>query len=190
MINLIQKQAENNNYNARKRLLEYDNVLSMHRKIIYELRDSLLELSNFESELSYALMLYLENKLQECKNENVFNEWQKRVKKPYHLDYAIYENENMKQELKLIVNKAIKDIENNVSSLDFIQQFMLMNLNQCWRYHVDSMVDLKRGIELRASGGIKPLDAYKEESYILFKKLWNDYYDLIGNMIMIEEINL
>ncbi len=60
LIDSIQKQAESMNYNSRKRLLEYDDELAMHRSIMFKLRDSLLCDENVRKEITYCLNQYFE----------------------------------------------------------------------------------------------------------------------------------
>ncbi|MBR3840594.1 MAG: preprotein translocase subunit SecA [Erysipelotrichales bacterium] len=188
LINLIQKQAESNNYNVRKKLLEYDNELSLHRKIIFELRDSLLDITNLRSEITYAIRLYLENKLNVIRNEDMFYQWQNTIKREYRLPKDVLDIENREKYLTMVEQKVIRDINMNICySWDIIQRMMLQYLNYVWKNHVDNMVEFKKGIELRSTGGIKPLDAYKEESYKLFRKMWNDYYEFVGNIIFVDE---
>ena len=185
LVNLIQKQAENNNYNARKQLLEYDNELSMHRKIIFELRDSLLEMTNLHKELSYALHLYISNKMQSFTNEELFNAWQKNIKPSYQMKIKFSNKDEIEQALNILENRVIHDIDANLSySLEIVQKMMLANLNYVWKNHVDNMVELKKGIEYNSLIGKKPIDVYKEEAYKLFRNMWNDYYESIGNMLL------
>ena len=169
----------------RKQLLEYDNELSMHRKIIFELRDSLLEMTNLHKELSYALHLYLSNKMQSFTNEELFNAWQKNIKPSYQMKIKFSNKDEIEQALNILENRVIHDIDANLSySLEIVQKMMLANLNYVWKNHVDNMVELKKGIEYNSLIGKKPIDVYKEEAYKLFRNMWNDYYESIGNMLL------
>lgn len=188
IVNSVQKQAENNNYNTRKKLLEYDNELSMHRKIIFELRDSLLDISNLHEEISYAIQLYLENKMLFLDNTNAFEEWQKTIREQYRMNPLTIYKDRQESCIDIVVKRVIRDIDLNITySLEIVQRMMLMYLNYVWKNHVDDMVELKKGIEYRSVAGIKPEDAYREEAYKLFRKMWNEYYEYVGNMLLSEK---
>lgn len=184
LVDLIQKQAESNHYNARKKLLAYDDELALHRKIIFNLRDDLLNIVNLRKEVSYAIHLYLDNKMKSINSKEEFLMWQSSVIGQYRINPAILEAENKVMYLEECEERIMMDIDANLHfSYEILQIIMLKYLNYIWKNHVEIMMSLKRGIELRAKGGVKPEDAYREEAYKLFRKMWNDYYDYIGTLL-------
>ena len=114
----------------------------------------------------------------------MFNAWQSLIQENYRISPDILWAENKETYIDEVVRKVLRDIDMNMNySLEIIQRIMLTNLNYAWKNHVDHLVELKKGIELRAKGGIKPIDAYRQESYKIFKSMWDNYYEALGDML-------
>lgn len=153
LLDSIQKQAESINYNSRKKLLEYDNELAMHREIIFQLRDSLLVTNNVRKEVEYCLDMYFNKHPVSNKEETI--------------------------------EDLLHGIDTNTTfSYEIMRSSMLRSINYLWRNHVDDMVEAKKGIEYRSYAQVKPVDAYREESYKLFSDMWEHYYESVGNMVL------
>lgn len=196
MINLIQKQAENNNFNTRKQLLTYDNELRIQRDVVMTQRELLLDETQSETVLYSSLTKYFHNLfksqnyrlVQEEDLKEVLGKWAKYALPGTDLK-KIHEYKKEEERLDFIVNMIYEHyitctLENMEYRKIYERRYMLSSLDHVWREHVESMVQLKNGIHLRATGGKKPEDAYREDGYELFVDMWNEYYESVGKFVL------
>ncbi len=185
-----QRQVESRNFEMRKHVLEYDDVMNKQREVIYNRRTQILKEEDLKE---YALELvkgsvdslvdlyinpndYRENwnleELQEFLStlfaRDLFesNEIQEKIS-----NERIRANE-LKEALTDQANRAYKDREEELSPeiLRKLEKLVILNIiDSRWREHLLEMDYLKEGIGLRAYGQKDPLVEYKHESYNLFK---------------------
>lgn len=180
-----QKKVESMHFEARKHLLEYDDVANEQRKAIYRLRDELLD-SN--TDLSHRIN---ENR-KECimmflQKSNVFSTEddlealctlakedfnlelnKEEMKKSYEINgnFENYIEEELKKSYELKMSKIDASMKNEIERLVYLQ-----TLDNLWREHLYVMDNLKTGIGLRGYNQKDPLVEYKKESYNLFLEL-------------------
>jgi preprotein translocase subunit SecA len=186
-IEAAQRKVENRNFDIRKHVLEYDDVLNKQREIIYELRKKLLFGSDEHQRVIKLFEEVTDNLLEIYANEKVIpEEWDLEG-----LLQAVYRTllptdaislEDLEgvnhQELKeLIWKKALelyqsKETEIGIEHLhQFERLVMLRTIDVKWMDHLEAMDELKEGIGLRAYGQNDPLIAYKIEAYQMFKEM-------------------
>jgi len=196
MIDLIQKQAENNNYNTRKQLLTYDDELRIQREVVMTQRELLLDEDQSESVLYTSLTKYYHHLfkkqnyrlVQEEDLKKVLDKWEKYALP--NTDFTkIYEYKREEERLDFIVRNIYEHYitctqENSEYRKRYERRYMLSVLDHVWREHVESMMQLKNGIHLRSTGGKKPEDAYREDGYELFVEMWNEYYESVGKFVL------
>ena len=200
-IETAQSRVESNNFEARKYILEYDDVMNIHRQKIYSERDSIL--SGLEMEDKFFLLSknefdYLLSGYQ-AGNSEVNNETQRNLLLIFGEQYSdeieeilrgneqqvvIGINELFKQKYESIfTNYAKQDIE------QFIQYLMLSQIDQLWVQHLTAMDEMRRGIGLRAYGQLDPLVAFKKEALSMWEDLGNSIRTTILRAFHIQSLN-
>lgn len=179
-----QKKIENMNFETRKRLFNYDNVLNTQRKVIYEERNRFLNLSNFKELILQYLEKTVEDVVQQLTesdleiNEILISKFCKRfLCLPYQID-ATKLSQLKKDEIKEFLNTQIrvsyelKELELESLQVGLSQSleysFLLQSIDQVWQDHLSRMNLLKENIGWRSYGQRDPLLEYQREGYRLF----------------------
>ena len=183
-ITSAQKRVEGQNYDIRKSLLQYDDVLRQQREVMYEQRDFVLEHDDVHSivhDMFVRVLNTLMNTHCDPKSEVVnVEEVQKGL---FMLGFpegmitnADLEGKKAKDAAALCVDKAwtaynakIEDVRENY--LPFEKTIVLKNMDRNWIDHIDSMDKLRSGIHLRSYAQSQPLQAYVEEGYAMFEEM-------------------
>ncbi|MFI4819091.1 MAG: preprotein translocase subunit SecA [Enterobacterales bacterium] len=183
-----QSKIENRNFNIRKNLLDYDDIINYQRLLIYNERKKFLEskdISNVIKHIRLDVVSKLINKyIINCKFNSFLNKnkFLNCLKNDFNIklnlnELKIYniknvEKENLKKKIiyklihnynklnKLIGNKKIKIFEKNV---------LLNSIDEFWKEYLYSVDYLKQGINLRIYAQKNPKQEYKKESFIMFK---------------------
>ncbi len=184
-ITMAQKRVEGYNFDGRKQLLDYDDVLRRQREIIYEERNKVLE----SDDVHEWVHNILENALSETVDSNLGDK--KGVDCPSLVkslemiglqdEKAIHvsEIENIKKVedvKKYIVEKAWKGYEDEIrlvkdQFLPFEKTVVLRNIDRNWIQHIDQMDKLRGGIHLRSYAQNNPLQQYVEEGFQMFDEM-------------------
>ncbi|MBN1298651.1 MAG: preprotein translocase subunit SecA [Actinobacteria bacterium] len=190
-----QRQVESRNFEIRKHVLEYDDVMNKQREIIYKKRHLILEgqdmqetaIDMVKSSISGIVDLYIEPNL--YMEQWDIEEMKNFLKSIYASDLfdtpeaiSALSNERLKQsELKEILSmQAIKAYEKREKELSSeimrkLEKLVILNvIDSRWREHLLEMDYLKEGIGLRAYGQRDPLVEYKHEAFNLFKSLMDE----------------
>jgi preprotein translocase subunit SecA len=186
-IEAAQRKVENRNFEIRKHVLEYDDVLNKQREIIYELRKKLLFGSDEHQRVLELFGDVTDNLLDIYANAKVHpEEWDLKglLKAVYTTllpvdSITIEEIEGIShQELReLILNRALESYQAKEEEIgkerlyQFERLVMLRTIDVKWMDHLEAMDELKEGIGLRAYGQNDPLVAYKIEAYQMFKEM-------------------
>lgn len=182
-----QKRVEGNNFDARKQLLQYDDVLRQQREIIYGQRQQLMEDGDLRE--------IAENMIQSCINrqvdqhtpsEVVDEEWELDKLLQWANSVILTEGEVTEVELRriapeemkeLLAEKALAHFEIRAQSMEsdqfieFIRVILLRCVDTKWMNHIDAMSHLREGIHLRAYGQINPLREYQMEGFNMFEDM-------------------
>ncbi|NLY75478.1 MAG: preprotein translocase subunit SecA [Firmicutes bacterium] len=186
-IEAAQRKVENRNFEIRKHVLEYDDVLNKQREIIYGIRRKLLF---GEDEHQTVLQMFgevVDNLLEIYANAKVYpEEWDlegllKAVSATLLPTDAITHEEikelNHEGLREMILTRALAAYEAKEKEIgaEHLRQFerlvMLRTIDVKWMDHLEAMDELKEGIGLRAYGQNDPLVAYKIEAYQMFKEM-------------------
>ncbi|TLF26429.1 MAG: preprotein translocase subunit SecA [Spiroplasma sp. WSS] len=186
-ITRAQQKIEGMNFDARKNLLDYDNVIAQHREATYHQRDNILladdlldliknmhrtvarDLLNIfnkvvgrEQFIDYdELVKGIENKL--IKPNDLIAEKLNRLSTEENIDLIVEKSYNFYLEKREKLNDVIiKQIENSV---------VLQTFDQYWTNHIDALSKLRAGIHLRGYAQLNPLQAYIEEASKLFNRM-------------------
>jgi preprotein translocase subunit SecA len=186
-IEAAQRKVEARNFEIRKHVLDYDDVLNKQREIIYELRKKLLFGEDIHEKVLKMFEEVSKNLLDVYANEKVYpEEWDLNgllqaiyvtLLPPQALSLEDIEGLTYDQLYNLTVTKALdtyqaKEAEIGAEYLHQIERFvMLKTIDIHWMNHLEAMDDLKEGIGLRAYAQNDPLVAYKIEAYQMFKEM-------------------
>lgn len=202
-----QKKVESRNFDIRKAILEYDDIMNKQRKIIYEQRSRVL----IADDLSEIIVGMLESIIEDTTNifisEDIHpDEWDLDGLEAYLEKYNL-SREVMIEALKDKSRKEIIDYLVEIGKETYqdkekkLGQEMMLRLSKYitlrvidskWMNHLDNMDELRQGIGLRAYGQKDPLTEYKFESYDMFNEMTSSIReDIISNIfrVQVEEEN-
>ena len=204
-VETAQKKVEGNNYDMRKTLLDYDNLVSEQRKIIYEKRNELLDTDDIHSLIIEIFKDYVfefvdshmapegyltENDLKAI--ENNFN----TILKNQKLDLSNYKDKKEQETIDYVTEIVIKDYEEKIKDVpkemleDFERYIALRVIDDAWVEHINSMEHLKEGIGLRGYAQTNPLQAYALEGYDIFDKMQDNIDANIVNFLLKLNVNI
>lgn len=186
-----QKRVEGNNFDIRKHLVEYDDVMNKQRETIYKRRLNILEselseekqaeineeiIQMFRSEIDYMIDSHTSVETGDVESEGVIHNLNAMVTIPTKESDKIknLSPEELKEKAKEIILKAYSDKEKTLG-IDLMRilerAVYLKTMDMLWVDHLDAMGHLREGIGLRGYGQKDPLVEYKNESYEMFQKL-------------------
>ena len=187
-----QKKVESRNFEIRKTLLKFDNVMNDQRKVIFEQRLGLLKEENVNETIHEMRLEVVSEILNKAIPENSFiDDWdseliEKEVKRIFNLKTPIKnwlkDTEIDSEQLEAKLNeyfdeeylKKRKGFGEQIS--DSIEKSILMQIiDQNWTDHLGQLEDLRQIVGIRGYGQRDPLNEYKSESFLLFENLLNKF---------------
>ena len=183
-----QQKVESRNFDIRKTLLQFDDVMNDQRKVIYEQRLDVMKSSNIYSvvddifkEIVDDVLLASNTLGTDLEDRNTFkikvericgmklsdDDFKKFILYPKNKKIEVLEN-NFKNKRKSRIEKI-----SNTNNQDVEKKIFLQNLDFEWRNHLQYLEQLRQVIGLRGYGQKNPLDEYKRESFQLFQGLLN-----------------
>jgi len=177
-----QKRIEAQNFQIRKRLLEYDNVVNVQRQTVYGLRRDLLEGKDLEGYLEEFVKDVLNQKIAQLMPEEDPELWEIKPLEDYlkeltGRDLAIPKVRD-KEELVEKLSSEILGILEEKKKLwgeslfkEIFKMIALSNLDHLWREHLHTLDRLREGIYLRGYAARDPLIEYKKEAFGLFEAM-------------------
>ena len=195
-----QKKVEGNNYDMRKNLLDYDNIVSEQRKIIYERRNELLDSESVQDicidtikDFIYELVqdhIAPEGYLTDDDYEKIVNHVNSKMLRNNNItieDIKSKPEDEVSEKISNIVieelNDKVKDIPENVVN-DFERHISLKVIDEAWIKHISSMEQLREGIGLRGYAQTNPLQAYAMEGYQMFESMQDTIDEQISNFLL------
>ena len=208
-----QKRVESRNFQSRKTVLEYDDVMNQQRELIYKQRKQVLDgedvsqsvrnmvgdaidmnMSDVMSEKGYVSDLQeLQNIIAPYKGPFVKEE----DFQPSVVELNNYTREYLSQRLKELAFAFLDAKEKRFGMLpgtntpvmrELERVILLRVVDEYWMEHIDSMDDLRRGIGLRGYGNTKPIDAYKQEGFEMFDAMINGIKSEVCRRILLVEV--
>ncbi len=182
-----QKKVEGMHYDARKHLLEYDDVANDQRKVVYELRDELMGTEDVkvryetirDDVITDLFNDYISPKVPE--EDWDVEELQNTLKSSYGTDVPLKkmvgEGLNVDDILKLILkgfdtSHEVKEKNLGMENMRaFEKAVMLRALDHHWKEHLAIMDQLRQSVNLRAIGQKNPIQEFKRESFSMFTEL-------------------
>ena len=179
-----QKRVEGNNYDIRKTVIEYDDVIRSQREKIYNKRQQILEqddLSELMEEIFYSIAQNLTNRVFNDENARTTSELLDYLNKNFFaldpLPEGLLENETEKQVREIIFRNLSEFYHKRKEMLasqyyhQFEKMLMIQIIDTYWMAHIDTMDALRQGIHLRSYGQVNPLHEYQQEGAELFQNL-------------------
>ena len=187
-----QKKVEGRNFEIRKYVLQYDNVMNKQREIIYEQRRRVLfgdDIKEYIMEMMADLVknaitsVTVASKFAEEWDMDLLNENLKRITATFPgISYPEEQipdltEEKLEEDVLAIFHKLYdkKEEENGKERMREIEKMVLLRVvDNRWMDHIDAMDDLRQGIGLRALGHINPANAYAAEGFDMFEAMVNE----------------
>ncbi|SHO56709.1 preprotein translocase subunit SecA [Vibrio quintilis] len=188
-IEKAQRKVEGRNFDIRKQLLEYDDVANDQRKVVYELRDELMDAEDISEMIEQNRFDVLTTAIDEyIPPQSLDDMWnisglQDRLKHDFDLDLPIQvwldEDDKLYEEAlrERIIEESVKVYQEKESLVgaevlrNFEKSVMLQTLDTLWKEHLSAMDHLRQGIHLRGYAQKNPKQEYKRESFELFEDL-------------------
>ena len=179
-----QKKVEGHNFEIRKHLLDYDDVMNQQRTAIYKKRKEIMLGQNLDRMFLNQLEELISDRLDHIANEDMKKEqWnltglQNFLKRAFNLEITLPPLEELTLEhINLTVQNSVqKRFEEKKQELKehfepLIQFLFLQTIDARWREHLENVDHLREGINLRAFAQKDPLVEYKKETFHLFESL-------------------
>ncbi len=199
-----QKKVEGNNYDTRKSLLDYDNIVSEQRKIIYNRRNEILDAEDLTTITYDTFNDYVEAFVDEHiapegyltpkDLEDITTYFNNNLLRKNKLKLEEIENKSEDDVINIINDYIKKDYEEKLEGVpkeiveNFTRFISLKVIDDAWIEHINAMDHLREGIGLRGYGQTNPLQAYALEGYDIFDKMQDNIDANITNYLMRVEI--
>ena len=203
-IERAQNKVEDRNYEIRKHLLEYDDVLNEQRKVIYGQRDEILTDEN----LSARILASARELVEVCADEMfastdtkaaAFARFCNDMTNRFHLDVESRGLDYGKMKENQLVDAVMEMIEEDIHGKEalvgkaplngFIRAVYLNKIDQAWQNHLEELEALRDAVNLRAYAQKNPLLEYKLEGFDIFDKLIFRIKDDMAQSIVKMKIN-
>lgn len=203
-VETAQKRVEGNNFDIRKHLLNYDDVMNNQRTIIYDKRNEILDnqsihetvLNGFKEYITNLVMSHLiENKhLQDNDYKEILEAANENLLKHYRLNLSEIQSKSEQEVIDIIYDKVLKDYEEKLKDIpkevidEFEKAISLRVIDSNWMEHISTMSHLREGVGLRGYANENPLQAYTSEGYQLFDNMLNKINSEISIYLLKSEI--
>lgn len=186
-IQKAQKRVEARNFDIRKYVLEYDDVMNQQRKVVYEQRRRILEGENMKDQVLRMVDTIIEKGMETYADPKLYpEEWDfaglLKYSEKYFLapgeikleDIEDMSREEVEDKLKTCAHETYESREKSIGSSmmrELEKAVMLKVVDSKWMEHLDDMDMLKEGIGLRSYGQRNPIVEYKVEAYDIFEEM-------------------
>ena len=186
-IERAQKKVEDHNYNIRKYILEYDDVMNQQREVLYEQRRRILRNESLRETINEMIDKLVTDSVDAYADEKLYpEEWDYEGLYKHLSQYFLteeimtpqdmeeYTRQELLERLLEIAHEEYQDRVNMLGEAMFSQlekAIMLRVVDNKWMEHLDNMDMLREGIGLRAYGQKNPLVEYKFEAFEMFQNM-------------------
>ncbi len=205
----VQKQVEWHNFDSRKHLLEYDDVINKHREIIYGRRNNILTLENIDDDIKNMISSQIKklilsenhieweliNKIEVIKKVNDFL-WVDIISDKVENDDILWINNisSMSEylsELAIWELDKLKDEAKDKSEFYELQKkIVLASIDELWMRHIDAMSRLREEVAFEWYAQKQPLVVYKEKAFYKFNDLVDEIeYKVVKAMFWVTKIS-
>ena len=186
-IRRAQKRVETRNFDIRKYVLEYDDVMNQQRKVLYEQRRRILDGENMKDQIMNMVDRLIDEGMDMYADAKLYpEEWDYPALIKYCEKYCIapgdikiedvedYSREEMENLLKKTAHETYDMREESIGSAmmrELEKAVMLKVVDSKWMEHLDDMDMLKEGISLRSYGQRNPIVEYKVEAFDMYEEM-------------------
>ena len=186
-IESAQKKVENRNFEIRKHILEYDNVINEQREVVYGQRRRVLEGESLRDTVLEWLPELVSDALTQYASEKVYDDewdlpgllsWAEGIFLPHRrLKKTDLEGKSRDELHEIFLNQAIdaysgREEKIGVETMRELERVVILRtVDSKWMAHIDSMDELRHGVGLRAYGQRNPLVEYKYEAHNMFNEM-------------------
>ena len=203
-VETAQKRVEGNNFDIRKHLLSYDDVMNNQRMIIYDKRNEILDndsihetvLNGFKEHITNLVMSHLveSRKLSDNDYDEIIEATNENLLKNYKLIPQDIKTKDSEEVINIIYDKVVNDYEDKLKDIpkevtnEFEKAISLRVIDSNWMDHISTMSHLREGVGLRGYANENPLQAYTMEGYQLFDNMLNKINTEISIYLLKSEI--
>jgi len=199
-----QKRVEGNNFDARKQLLQFDDVMRQQREIIYKQRYEVLDSEDLSDDIREMMKNVIRRTVDvHAPEHEIPEEWNLKAIVDSMNGTIFTEGDFTEADLKgldneeiyeFLVEKAMKKYDEKREAFDpdkireFERVIMLRTVDMKWMDHIDAMEHLREGIHLRAYGQVDPFREYQIEGFRMFDEMISSIENDVVTYIMKAEI--
>ena len=199
-----QKKVEGFNFDRRKGLLDYDNVISKQREIIYERRNEILDQENIKDRVLDTFKTFVEhqvnshlssnNTLDDNDIDNIMEIFNSHLLKSKKLVKKELENKSTEEIIDYIYNIVLNDYNKKLEDIpvdvqnEFEKSISLRVIDKNWMNQLDAMEELKEGVGLRGYAQSNPLQVYALEGFEMFDNMMATISEEISRFLLNAEI--
>ena len=183
-VETAQKRVEGNNFDIRKQLLNYDDVMNTQREIIYAKRNEILDSESIHEMILSMFKEYITGmvnghmietaKLSENDYKEIVEASNENLLKNYRINLSEINGKKSDEVIEIIYSNVLKDYEEKLKDVpyevvdEFEKTIALKVIDSHWMEHISTMSHLREGIGLRGYANENPLQAYTMEGFQLF----------------------
>ena len=183
-VETAQKRVEGNNFDIRKQLLNYDDVMNTQREIIYAKRNEILDSESIHEMILSMFKEYITGmvnghmietaKLSENDYKEIVEASNENLLKNYRINLSEIDGKKSDEVIEIIYSNVLKDYEEKLKDVpyevvdEFEKTIALKVIDSHWMEHISTMSHLREGIGLRGYANENPLQAYTMEGFQLF----------------------
>lgn len=195
-----QKRVEGYNFDMRKIVLQYDDVINQQRTVIYKQRRDILEMDDIQDIVLGMLDELIERTVDaHCSDKDVPEDWDLQGLIDYCNATFLHEGQLTRDDIwgkeKEEIVDYMKDLVRRLYQQrreqlgeDLMREFekavVLRAVDSKWMDHIDAMDQLRQGIHLRAYGGTDPLREYQFEGYEMFQEMIAKIQEQVAMYVM------
>ena len=200
-----QKRVEGRNYDIRKTLLKFDNVMNDQRKVIFEQRKKVLKSKNINeiiASFTEDLINDFSNEKEIHERENTIDSFKVKIKPAFGKSVSDEEfstiiklkkgefADSLKNYFDTFRNKRIQAISES-TNIELEKRVFLQTIDFLWRSHLQYLEHLRQAVGLRGYAQKDPLEEFKRESFKLFEGLLNkikiDFITFLNNLEVVDK---
>ncbi|MGI5960120.1 MAG: preprotein translocase subunit SecA [Massiliimalia sp.] len=184
-----QKKVEAKNFNIRKNVLQFDDVMNRQREIIYEQRDMVLDGKDVHSYIMDMLRdMLTETVAHYLPERSIHDDWNIEGLRDYYLGFLTTEDDfhynvnelaeiNAKDIVEILYQRGVEKYAEREAMIgsdrmrELERVILLKVVDRYWMEHIDNMDELKKGIYLRSYGQKNPVVEYKMEGFEMFDEM-------------------
>ena len=203
-IESAQKKVEGFNFDRRKGLLDYDNVISKQREIVYERRNEILDKDSIRDRVLETFKDYVKNQinshlepegyLTENDINNIIEHFNAHLLKRKKLTEKDFKDKSNEEVIDYIYNIVVDDYNNKLKDVpeeiqnDFEKSISLRIIDKNWMNQLDELEALKEGVGLRGYAQSNPLQVFALEGFQMFDNMMATINSEISSFLLNAEV--